>query len=61
MVTTASAFVTVEDRAIGAQEVSELVESVGDRIDERSEQAASGKDELRGRVADLVCGYRLTR
>ena len=54
VVTTAAAFVTVEDPADGAQEVSELVESVGGRIDERTEQAASGKDGLEGAFADLV-------
>ena len=54
VVTTASAFVTVEDPADGAQQVSELVESAGGRIDERSEQAASGKNGLEGASADLV-------
>ena len=54
VVTTAAAFVTVEDPADGAQGVSELVESVGGRIDERTEQAASGKDGLEGAFADLV-------
>jgi hypothetical protein len=54
VVTTANAFVTVEDPADGAQEVSELVESVGGRIDERTEQAASGENGLEGAFADLV-------
>jgi hypothetical protein len=54
VVTTATAFVAVEDPADGAQQVSELVESVGGRIDERTEQAASGKDGLEGASADLV-------
>ena len=54
VVTTANAFVTVEDPADGAQEVSELVESVGGRIDERTEQAASGQNGLEGAFADLV-------
>src|SRR6188508_1359340 len=54
VVTTATAFVAVEDPADGAQQVSELVESVGGRIDERTEQAASGKEGLEGASADLV-------
>ena len=49
VVTTATAFLAVEDPADGAQEVSELVESVGGRVDERSEQAASGGRRARGR------------
>jgi hypothetical protein len=54
VVTTASASVAVEDPAEGAQRVSELVESVGGRVDERTEQAASGDDGVEGAVADLV-------
>src|SRR5918997_911731 len=54
VVTSATASLAVEDPAEGAQRVSELVESVGGRIDERTEQAASGKDEVDGAYADLV-------
>ena len=54
MVTTATASLAVEDPADGAQQVSELVESVGGRVDERTEQAASGEDGVEGAVADLV-------
>jgi hypothetical protein len=54
VVTTATASLAVEDPAEGAQRVSELVESVGGRVDERTEQAASGEDEVEGAVADLV-------
>jgi hypothetical protein len=54
VVTTAMASVSVEDPADGAQQVSELVESVGGRIDERTEQAASGENGLEGAFADLV-------
>ncbi|HLM06770.1 MAG TPA: DUF4349 domain-containing protein [Blastococcus sp.] len=53
VVTTASAFLVVEDPVDGAQRVSELVESVGGRVDERTEQAGSG-DDGEGAVADLV-------
>ncbi|MGY1848384.1 DUF4349 domain-containing protein [Blastococcus sp. SYSU DS1021] len=53
VVTTASASVAVEDPAEGAQQVNELVESVGGRIEERTEQTASG-DGTRGAVAELV-------
>ncbi len=52
VVTTASAWLAVEDPAEGAQRVSELVESVGGRVEERTEQAAS--PEGQGAVADLV-------
>jgi len=52
VVTTAQASLEVEDPAEAAQGVSELVESVGGRVDERTEQAASG--ETQGAVADLV-------
>ncbi len=54
VVTTASAFLVVEDPAAGAQRVSELVEDAGGRVEERSEQAAPGDDGTRGTVADLV-------
>ncbi len=54
VVTTATASLAVEDPAEGAQRVSELVESVGGRVDERTEQAASGDDGVDGAVADLV-------
>ena len=53
VVTTASAFLAVEDPADGAQRVSELVESVGGRVDERTVQAGSG-DGVEGAAADLV-------
>jgi hypothetical protein len=48
VVTTATAFLSVEDPAVGAQEVSELVESVGGRIDQRTEYAVSEEDGGRG-------------
>ena len=54
VVTTATAFVAVEDPAEGAQQVSELVESVGGRVDERTEQAGAGEDRVEGAYADLV-------
>jgi hypothetical protein len=54
VVTTATAFLAVEDPADGAQRVSELVESAGGRVDERSEQAGSGEDGGEGASADLV-------
>jgi hypothetical protein len=54
VVTTASASLAVEDPAESAQRVSELVESAGGRVDERTEQAASGEDGVEGAVADLV-------
>jgi hypothetical protein len=54
VVTTATAFLAVEDPADGAQQVSELVESVGGRVDERSEQSGSGADGVEGSSADLV-------
>lgn len=51
VVTTATASVTVKDPADSAQRVSELVESLGGRVDERTEQSAQGD----GRAsADLV-------
>ena len=43
VVTTAIASVSVEDPADGAQRLSELVETAGGRVEERSEQAASGR------------------
>lgn len=52
VVTTASASLAVDDPAEGAQRVSELVESVGGRVDERTEQAAP--EGLDGAYADLV-------
>ena len=54
IVTTASASVSVEDPAAAAQRVSELVESAGGRVEERTEQAASGEDGVEGAFADLV-------
>ncbi|MGY1631257.1 DUF4349 domain-containing protein [Geodermatophilus sp. SYSU D01186] len=51
VVTTATAFLVVEDPAEAAQQVSELVETAGGRVDERTEQAAS---EGGGATADLV-------
>jgi hypothetical protein len=54
VVTTATASLAVEDPADGAQRVSELVESAGGRVDERSEQAAAGDDGVEGAAADLV-------
>ena len=54
VVTTATASLAVEDPADGARRVSELVESAGGRVDERTEQAASGDDGPEGGVADLV-------
>jgi hypothetical protein len=53
VVTTATASVTVKDPAAGAQRVSELVESAGGRVDERTEQAGSGNG-AEGAAADLV-------
>lgn len=54
VVTTATASVSVKDPAAGAQRVSELVEAVGGRVDERTEQAGSGKGGTEGAAADLV-------
>ncbi len=51
VVTTATASVVVDDPAEAAQRVSELVESAGGRVDERTEQAAGGDAEP---SADLV-------
>ncbi|SOE02947.1 protein of unknown function [Blastococcus haudaquaticus] len=52
VVTTATASLVVDDPADGAQQVSELVESVGGRVDERSEHAGSGENGSAS--ADLV-------
>ncbi len=54
VVTTATASLAVEDPADGAQRVSELVESAGGRVDERTEHAGSGEDRGEGAAADLV-------
>jgi hypothetical protein len=54
VVTTASAFLAVDEPAEAAQRVSELVESAGGRVDERTEQAAAGEDGVKGAFADLV-------
>ena len=54
VVTTATASLAVEDPAEAAQRVSELVDSAGGRVDERTERAASGEDGAEGAVADLV-------
>jgi hypothetical protein len=54
VVTNASASLAVEDPADAAQQVSELVESVGGRVEERSEQAAAGENGVGGAFADLV-------
>ena len=54
VVTTATAFLAVENPADGAQRVSELVEAAGGRVDQRSEQAGSGEDGGEGAAADLV-------
>lgn len=54
VVTTATASLAVEDPADAAQEVSELVESAGGRVDERTEYAGTGEDGNGGGSADLV-------
>lgn len=51
IITNASASLAVDDPAEGAQRVSELVESAGGRVDERTEQAAGDDAEA---SADLV-------
>jgi TolA-binding protein len=51
VVTTATASLEVENPARGAQRISELVESAGGRVDERTEQAGSAKHDG---YADLV-------
>ena len=53
VVATATAVLAVEDPAEGAQQVSELVEAAGGRVDERTEQAGSSEDG-RDATADLV-------
>ena len=53
VVTTAAVSLAVEDPAEGAQRVSELVESAGGRVDERTEHAASEENGAEG-TADLV-------
>lgn len=52
VVTTASTTLVLDDPADGAQRVSELVESAGGRVDERTEQTADGEED--GAYADLV-------
>jgi uncharacterized protein YceH (UPF0502 family) len=52
VVTTATSSVVVDDPRDTAQRVSELVESVGGRVEERTERAASEDGE--GAAADLV-------
>ena len=54
VVTTARASVAVDDPAEGARAVSELVESAGGRVEERSEQSAAEDDGAEGAYADLV-------
>ena len=53
VITNASATLAVDDPAEGAQQVSQLVESAGGRVDERTEQTATGDDDG-GAYADLV-------
>ena len=60
VVTTATASVAVEDPADGAQRVSELVESAGGRVDERTEQAGSGENGPAPPPTSW-CGCRRTR
>ena len=54
VVTTARVSLAVDDPAEGAREVSELVESAGGRVEERSEQSAAEDDGAEGAYADLV-------
>ena len=54
VVTTADAVLTVDDPAGGAQRISELVETAGGRVDERSEHTPSGPKDVEGASADLV-------
>ena len=54
VVTTAMASLAVDDPAEGARAVSELVESAGGRVEERSEQSAAEDDGAEGAFADLV-------
>ena len=50
VVTTATASLAVKDPAEASQRVSEVVESAGGWVDERTEQAASGQDGVDGAV-----------
>lgn len=52
VITNATASLVVDEPADAAQRVSELVESAGGRVDERTERAANGNDEEA--AADLV-------
>jgi hypothetical protein len=54
VVTTATASISVDDPAEGAQRVSELVEAAGGRVDERNERTPSGEKDVEGATADLV-------
>ncbi|MCF6742831.1 DUF4349 domain-containing protein, partial [Blastococcus sp. KM273128] len=54
VVTTAGTSLAVADPAAGAQQVSELVEAAGGRVDERAVQSTSVADGVEGVVADLV-------
>ena len=54
VVTKANASLTVDDPAAGAQRISELVETAGGRVDERSEHTPSGPKDVEGAYADLV-------
>jgi hypothetical protein len=54
VVTTGDAVLTVDDPAGGAQRISELVETAGGRVDQRSEHTPSGPKDVEGASADLV-------
>ncbi|MGY2128231.1 DUF4349 domain-containing protein [Blastococcus sp. SYSU DS0617] len=54
VITTATASLVVDDPPDAAQRVSELVESAGGRVDERTEQAAAGDGDEESASADLV-------
>ena len=54
VVTTASASLAVDDPAETAQRISEMVEDVGGRVEERSQQAGPGDAGVEGVFADLV-------
>ncbi|MDT0277575.1 DUF4349 domain-containing protein [Blastococcus goldschmidtiae] len=54
VITTATASLVVDDPSDAAQRVSELVETAGGRVDERTEQAAAGDGEEESASADLV-------
>jgi hypothetical protein len=54
VVTNATASLAVDDPPDAAQRVSELVESAGGRVDERTEQASTGDGDADGGSADLV-------